>query len=294
MFVKVSNQKLKLSNLDKLFWSEENISKGDLIRYYLEVEDYILPHLQNRPIVMKRYPDGILGEAFYQKQCPGHTPPWIETLLVEKRKMILCNNVDTMIWLINLGCIELHHWLSKVPNLANPDIIVFDLDPEPPACFSHTLEVALVIRNFLALMDLKCFPKTSGSEGLHIFVPINPNFSFHLVKETLKNLCKQLVLAFPKLVTTELTKSKRKGKVYLDYLQNGYGKTMASVYSVRPVPGALVSTPVTWSEVEKGIDFRKFTIFNIKQRLTEYGDIFSPVNSFNQDLTPLIKILTAY
>ncbi|MGI6225052.1 MAG: non-homologous end-joining DNA ligase [Peptococcales bacterium] len=291
MLTKISQKNIKITNLDKVFWPQENISKGDLFKYYLEIKDYVLPHLYDRPFVMKRYPDGITGNFFYQKQAPKHTPTWINTQKVDKRDMILCNDTDTLMWLVNLGCIELHHWLSKVPNITNPDIIVFDLDPEPPAQFSHTLEVALVIRKLLALMDLDCFPKTSGSKGLHIFVPIKPNFSFTIVKEALKNLCSQLVRTFPKLVTTELIKTKRTGKVYLDYLQNGFGKTMASVYSVRPVAKALVSTPLTWQEVESGIDFHEFTIYNIKRRLETYGDIFFPVNTLEQDFTTLVKKL---
>ncbi|KJS87531.1 MAG: hypothetical protein JM58_04125 [Peptococcaceae bacterium BICA1-8] len=292
MLVKIANHEIKLSNLEKVFWPEEKISKGDLIKYYLELSEYILPHLQNRPFVMKRYPDGIRGKAFYQKQSPTHTPEWVKTITLDDRKMILCNDVDTLIWLINLGCIELHHWLSKLPNLDKPDIIVFDLDPEPPAQFAHTLEVALLIKELLDSVNIKCFPKTSGSEGLHIYLPIQACYSFPIVRETLKNLCNNLVCTFPGLVTTELNKSKRKGKVYLDYLQNGYGKTMASVYSVRPVSNALVSIPLTWSEVEKGVDIHNFTIFNVKNRLDKYGDIFSAVNLTLQDFSPLTTLFS--
>ena len=291
MLVKVGEQKLSLTNLDKVFWPQENILKGDLIKYYLEIADIIIPHLRNRPFVMKRYPDGILGEAFYQKQSPAHTPSWIETTLVDGRKMILCNNAATLIWLVNLGCIELHHWLSQCSNLKNPDIIVFDLDPEPPAHFSHTLEVAIIIRNFFELFNLKCFPKTSGSEGLHIYLPIKPIFPFPVIKNVLKIISFQMEAAFPHLITTEISKSKRKGKVYLDYLQNGFGKTMASAYSIRPVAGARVSTPVTWEEVENGIEMNKFTIYNLKKRLNLYGDLFSSVNTDLQDFAPLINKL---
>jgi len=292
MLVKIANQEIKLSNLEKVFWPEKKILKGDLIKYYLELNKFILPHLQNRPFVMKRYPDGIKGKAFYQKQSPTHTPQWVQTIVVEDRKMILCNDVDTLIWLINLGCIELHHWLSKIPNLDKPDIIVFDLDPEPPAQFIHTLEVALLIKELLDRVNIKCFPKTSGSEGLHIYVPIQACYSFPIVRETLKNLCNNLVSTFPRLVTTELKKSKRKGKVYLDYLQNGYGKTMASVYCVRPVSDALVSIPLTWSEVEEGVDIHNFTIFNVKKRLDKYGDIFSAVNYTLQDFSSLTTLFS--
>ena len=292
MLVKIANHEIKLSNLEKVFWPEEKILKGDLIKYYLELSEYILPHLQDRPFVMKRYPDGIRGKAFYQKQSPTHTPQWVKTIMLEDRKMILCNDLDTLIWLINLGCIELHHWLSKIPNLDKPDIIVFDLDPEPPAQFAHTLEVALLIKELLDSVNIKCFPKTSGSEGLHIYFPIQASYSFPIVRETLKNLCNNLVSTFPGLVTTELNKSKRKGKIYLDYLQNGYGKTMASVYSVRPVPNALVSMPLTWSEVEKGVDIHNFTIVNVRNRLDKYGDIFSPVNLTLQDFSPLTTLFS--
>ncbi len=292
MLVKIGSKQLTLSNLDKTFFPEEKILKGDLIKYYLEMADIIIPHLRNRPFVMKRYPNGIVGEAFYQKQCPKYTPPWVETKIIDNRRMILCNNLPTLIWLINLGCIELHHWLSKIPNLSNPDIIVFDLDPEPPAQFNETLEVALIIRKFFTLVDLKCFPKTSGSKGLHIYIPIKPIFPFSTIKKVLKVICYQMENSFPNLITTEISKAKRKGKVYLDYLQNSLGKTMASVYSIRPVPGARVSTPLTWQEIENGIDMSDFTIYNLKKRLDLFGDIFLPVNTDLQDITPLVENLT--
>ncbi|MDK2822126.1 MAG: bifunctional non-ous end joining protein LigD [Clostridia bacterium] len=291
MLVNVAKQKIKISNINKVFWPQEKIYKGDLIEFYLELAEYILPHLINRPFVMKRYPDGIQGKFFYQKQCPAHAPKWISTVNIEKRQMILCNDADTLIWLINLGCIELHHWLAKLPHLENPDIIVFDLDPEPPAKFADTLKVALIIKEILSTVNISCYPKTSGSEGLHIYVPIEPKYSFEVIRKTLKYLCNLLVAQYPKLVTTELNKAKRKGKVYLDYLQNGYGKTMASVYSVRPVPGALVSTPLTWTEIKEGVDFRTFNIFNIKTRIRKMGDIFYPVNQSYQDFSPLVKTL---
>lgn len=292
MLVKISKYEQKISNVDKLFWPQERIYKGDLIKYYLEMSSLILPHLVNRPMVMKRYPDGITGKAFYQKQCPAFTPSWIKTFRIDDKQMILVNDVDTLIWLINLGCIELHPWLSTIENLSKPDIIVFDLDPEPPASFRDTLNVALLIKEIINAANLKCYPKTSGSEGLHIYIPVRPYYTFEIVKETLKILCHYIEEKYPKLVTTDLKKNKRKGKVYLDFLQNGYGKTMASVYSVRPVKGALVSTPLTWSEIKQGVDNNKYNIFNLKSRIEQVkGDIFSEVNGASQDFSPLVKTL---
>lgn len=291
MLVKVDKHEQKLSNLGKVFWHEENITKGDLIKYYLEIQEHILPHLKNRPMVMKRYPDGINGEFFYQKECPNYAPEWVKKISIEDKTMIMVDNQDTLIWCINLGCIELHPWLSGTINLNNPDIIVFDLDPEPPAMFNDTLEVALKIKDVLAAANLKGYPKTSGNEGLHIYVPIVPKYSFNIIKEVLKNLCNYLVDTYPNLVTTELIKEKRTGKVYLDYLQNGYGKTMASVYSVRPTVNAPVSTPLSWEEINKGINPRVFNIFTIKKRLEEKGDIFTAVYKENQDFTPFVDIL---
>lgn len=291
MLVQVDKYEQKLSNLEKVFWQEENITKGDLIKYYLEIQGYLLPHVKNRPMVMKRYPDGIDSDFFYQKENPNYAPEWIKKVPIEEKTMIVVDNLDTLIWCINLGCIELHPWLSSIQNLKHPDIIVFDLDPEPPAMFGHTLEVALKIKNLLEAANLKGFPKTSGNEGLHIYVPIAPKYSFNIIKEVLKNLCDYLVDTYPELVTMELIKDKRAGKVYLDYLQNGYGKTMASVYSVRPTANAPVSTPLSWEEVEKGVNNKDFNIFTIKARLDEKGDIFAPVFKEEQDFTPFVDLL---
>jgi bifunctional non-homologous end joining protein LigD len=291
MLVRVDKYEQKLSNLEKVFWQEENITKGDLIKYYLDIHEYLLPHLKSRPLVMKRYPDGIRGEFFYQKECPNYAPEWINKITIEEKTMIVVDNIDTLIWCINLACIELHPWLSSIPNPQYPDILVFDLDPEPPAMFVHTLEVAFKIKKLLEAANLKGFPKTSGNEGLHIYVPIFPQYPFSIIKEVLKNLCIYLVDAFPGLVTMELIKEKRRGKVYLDYLQNGYGKTMASVYSVRPTENAPVSTPLSWKEIEKGVNHKDFNIFTIKRRLDEKGDLFAPVFKEKQDFTPFVDIL---
>lgn len=291
MLVKIAKEEINISNLEKVFWPQEGYRKGDLIDYYLSISKYILPHLIDRPFVMKRYPEGIKGNYFYQKNCPGYAPHWIKKTTINAKNMILCNDVDTLIWLINLGCIELHHWLARFPHLDKPDIIVFDLDPEPPASFKDTLQVALIIYDIMKVANLKCYAKTSGSKGLHIYIPIIPEYKFALIKDTLKVFCKYLTDQYPQLVTIEMKKEMRKGKVYLDYLQNGYGKTMAGVYSVRAVDGALVSTPLLWKEIKEGIEIADFNIKNIQKRLNVVGDLFAEVNSSPQDFSPFVKTL---
>ncbi|MFZ5943723.1 MAG: non-homologous end-joining DNA ligase [Bacillota bacterium] len=291
MLVKIHRHEINITNLDKVFWPKEKILKGDLIKYYLKISEYVLPHLTNRPFVLKRYPNGIKGDFFYQKQCPNHAPHWIETIQAEDKQMVVCNNIDTLIWLINLGCIELHHWLSKTSSLDKPDILVFDLDPEPPADFRDSLKAALIINDLFAKMNIKTFAKTSGSEGLHIYIPVRPVHSFEIIKNTLKIVSNYLVSQHPSLLTVELSKVKRRGRVYLDYLQNGYGRTMAGAYSVRPIAGAMVSTPLSWNEVKNGVDMMNFTIFNMEDRLLRKGDIFSQVNTLEQDFSPVVNSL---
>lgn len=292
--VSVNGKTLELTNLEKVFWPEKGLLKGDLIKYYYEVSPWILPHLRDRPIVMKRYPDGIEGKSFYQKRCPEYAPPWLETVAIgggeESINYCLCNNEAALVWLINQGCIEIHPWLSSTQSLSRPDFMVFDLDPSEGVSFSQVIEVALAVKECLDLCRLTGFLKTSGASGIHIYVPLKTLYSYAQVREAAKIIAELVCSRVPALATVERTVRNRTGKVYVDYLQNGEGKTIASVYSVRPVPAASVSMPLSWEEIEtRAVEPDMFTIESVRKRLEERGDLFSPVLGEGYSLDFLLK-----
>lgn len=278
--VEIQGRVLTLTNLDKLFWPETGLTKAHLIKYFIDMAPYILPYIYNRPLVMKRYPDGIKGDYFYQKECPSYAPQWVETYPVKHTgkiiNYIICNDLPTLIWLANQGCLEIHAWLSRVDDIDYPDLAVFDLDPGEGVPFDEVLKVALLVRDMLGEFGITGFPKTSGSSGMHIFIPLDVKHTFAEVTETMKKLAEIVVRAYPNGVTLERSIAKRKGKVYLDYLQNGRGKTMAFTYSPRPLAGAPVSAPLTWTEVEGNfVRPDSFNIMNIIDRVKEHGDLFA-------------------
>lgn len=280
--VTVNNKNLELSNLDKVFWPGKGFTKGDIIKFYVDIAPWILPHLKSRPIVMKRYPDGILGKSFYQKRCPEHAPTWMETVAVEGEEedinYCLCNDTAALVWLINQGCIEMHPWLSGVDSLGIPDFLVIDLDPSMGVLFSQVIEVAQVVKVCLDLYKLVGYPKTSGASGIHVYVPLEKKYSYQQVRKAANRIADLVCAKVPALATVERTVRNRKGKVYVDYLQNAAGKTIASVYSLRPVEAASVSTPVTWEEIFSGqIRPDMFTLESILPRLKEKSDLFLPV-----------------
>lgn len=290
----VEGKEINLTNLDKKFWPGEGLTKAHLIKYYSEMALLILPYLKNRLLVMKRYPDGIGGHSFYQKDCPSYAPEWVKTFPVEhSRKIInyiICNDIATLIWLANQGCIEIHAWLSTLNNLDCPDVAVMDLDPAEGVSFSEVSKVALLVRKLLHFFDLNSFVKTSGASGLHIFVPILPEYSFEVVTECIKYIAELVVKVFPQKSTVERSVNKRYGKVYLDYLQNGRGRTMVFPYSLRPLPGAPVSTPVKWDEVPSLASSAAFTIHTIRQRVFELdGDLWREMLSYRQSLDKLVE-----
>lgn len=290
--VEVLGQKLTLTNLDKLFWPE-GLTKAHLIKYYSDMAPVLLPHIHNRPLVMKRYSDGITGEAFYQKECPDYAPDWIETFPVYHSKRVInyivCNDLATLLRLANQACIEVHAWLSTVDNIQCPDIAVMDLDPAEGATFRDVLQVAILVRQALAEFDLEAFVKTSGASGLHLFIPIQQVYPYRDVMRAMEYIAQLINRAYPACTTLERAVPKSRGKVYLDYLQNGRGKTMAFLYSLRPLPGAPVSTPLLWSEVEaldlNPADFNMQTIF---ERLKEHGDFFNELLVQKQSLDRLL------
>lgn len=294
--VQVASRELILSNLEKVFWPEENITKGDLINYYHQISPYLLPHLKDRPITMNRYPDGINGKNFYQKDCPEYAPQWIQTArdVTKEEKStdyILVQDLGTLIWLVNLGCIEMHPWLSTVHRPEFPTFMVFDLDPGEKSDWSAVVNIALLVKESLLSFGLTGWPKTSGSGGLHIFVPVEPKYSFQQIQRSSGYLAKTIAGIAKNLATTERTVAKREGRIYIDYLQNARSKTIASVYSVRPVPKAQVSFPVSWGQLEKEqVHPAHYHLRNVPALLKTQGDLFSQVLIQRQNLE---QILTA-
>ena len=292
---------LKLSNLDKSFWREEGITKGDLLGYYRDVAPVLVPHLKDRPFTMKRYPDGWNGKFFFQKDAPKHMPDWIPTARFEastrerppQRRLIdfpLANEELALLWMVNMGCIDMNTWYSRVDKPSRPDWVLFDLDPSPDVGFVETIEVALLIKQTLDLLELASFPKTSGSEGIHILVPVARRHTYADTRAFSEIVAGALARAHSGLVTTEWTKARRRG-VLIDSNQNGEGKTIASAYSVRPKAGAPVSTPLRWEEVNASLDPSAFTMDVVLDRVGREGDLYEGVLTTKQSLTDALKSL---
>ncbi|MDH4103668.1 MAG: non-homologous end-joining DNA ligase, partial [Thermoleophilia bacterium] len=297
--VKRGRRELRLSNLDKPFWPEEGITKGDLIAYYRDVAAVLVPHLRGRPFTMKRYPDGWQGKNFFQKQSPSHMPSWIRrspfpaSTREGEKKVIDYALVDdelALLWMANMGCIDLHTWASRADRPERPDWVMFDLDPAEGSGFGEVIEVALLVKQTLDLLELESFPKTSGFRGIHVIVPIARRHSFADVREFAGIVAGALARAHPELVTTEWAKEKRRG-VLVDANQNGLGKTNASVYSVRPRAGAPVSTPLLWDEVVPGLDPATFTMDAALDRVARDGDLFAGALAGKQSLVKALRTL---
>jgi bifunctional non-homologous end joining protein LigD len=290
---------LKLSNLDKPFWPDEGITKGDLLAYYRAVAPVLVPHLKDRPFTMKRYPDGAYGKFFFQKDAPTHMPDWIPSveLMVSTRekprqrrkiRAPLVNDELALLWMVNMGCIDLNTWYSRVDKPNRPDFVLFDLDPSDDVGFEETVEVALLVKQVLDALKLESVVKTSGSDGIHVLVPIARRHTYDDTREFSAIVASTLARTHQGLVTTEWTRAKRRG-VLIDSNQNGEGKTIASVYSVRPREGAPVSTPLRWDEVNEKLDPRDFTMDVIRSRIEEHGDLFAPVLHGRQSLNAALK-----
>ena len=291
---------LKLSNLDKLFWPEEGITKGDLIAYYRDVAAVLVPHLKHRPFTMKRYPDGWQGHHFFQKDAPKHMPDWIprRSFLTtsresrEKRTIDypLVNDELALLWMVNMGCIDMNAWYSRVDRPGRPDFVLFDLDPSQDVGFRETVQVALLVKDVLDALELVGFPKTSGSDGIHVLVPIARRQTYADTRQLGEIVAGTLARTHPGLVTTEWSKAKRRG-VLIDANQNREGATIASVYSVRPQAGAPVSTPLRWEEVTEDLDPGAFTMDVVRERVERHGDLFDPVLHGRQSIGAALKAL---
>ncbi len=286
---------LKLSNLDKTFFPVERITKGDLLAYYRAVAPVLVPHLKERPFTMIRYPDGIEGKHFFQKDAPSHMPDWIarHRALVStresprKRKWVdfaLVNDELALLWMVNMGCIDLNTWYSRIDKPDRPDFVLFDLDPSPDVGFRETVQVALLVKAALDAFGLVGFPKTSSADGMHVLVPIERRYTYDDTRRFAEIVAGAIARTNRGLATTEWTKSKRRG-VLIDANQNGEGKTIASVYSVRPRRGAPVSTPLRWEEVTEDLDPMSFTMDVVRRRVEEHGDLFEGVLKTRQRLT---------
>ncbi|GAB4257674.1 non-homologous end-joining DNA ligase [Thermincola ferriacetica] len=296
--VQIEEKEVRLTNLEKEMWPD-GYTKADLIKYYVDMSPYILPYIKNRLFIMSRYPDGITGKMFYQKDAPEYTPEWVRTYpLVSEREnkvvnYIVCDDLPTLVWLANQACIELHIWMAQKERLDYPDIVVFDLDPFPPATFKDTLDVAMLVKEALDRLGLQGYPKTSGSTGLHIFLPVRPEFTYAQVREGVRFLFEHIHAVYPEKTTLERSIDKRAGKVYLDYGQNTRGHTMTFHYSLRPHPGAPVSTPLTWDEVRAGdIEPEDFNIKTIFPRIAKVGDLYRPLLHQEQSFAGLLTLVT--
>ncbi len=293
-------RKLRLSNIDKTFFPETGYTKGDLIQYYASVASVLIPHLEDRAIVMARFPDGAAGGFFYEKQAPGHQPDWMPLASIhsvhrgDAIDFVTARDAESLMWLASMGCIEIHPWLSRISTLEHPDFAIFDLDPAEGATWDQVCAVAQLLRVALDQVGLTGYVKTSGATGLHVYVPLDPIYSYARVRGFVEAMGRLLVAANPDETTMEWDIPKRKGKVFIDHNQNVAGKTIASVYSVRPTPTATVSTPILWDEIGS-VTPEQYTIETIWDRLARYGDLFAPVLGGGQRLEraePLVGIET--
>jgi bifunctional non-homologous end joining protein LigD len=294
--IKINNHNLKLTNLNKIYWPDEGFSKGDLINYYRKVSDFMIPYLADRPQSLNRYPDGIKGKSFFQKDITQKHPGWVKTETIysesndKEINFLICNNEATLIYMANLGCIEINPWFSRITNIENPDYIVIDLDPEDIS-FNKVIETALAVKDVLDELNIKSYCKTSGATGLHIYVPLGAKYMYNVAKDFAYLIAKIVSDRIPEFTSLERSPSKRKKKVYLDYLQNRSGQTLAAPYSVRPRPNATVAAPLFWDEVKPGLSPENFTIKNMPERLNKIGDIFKGVLGKGINISKSIKKL---
>lgn len=281
---------LTLSNMNKILWPERGFTKADLISYYVAVSQVLIPHLKDRLLVMTRYPNGVEGKSFYQKNAPEHLPEWIRTFTYSGTRYILVEETATLVWLANQGAIELHPWLSRSSSLDCPDFLIIDLDPSPANSYKQVVEAALAFKTLLDQFQLQSFLKTSGGDGLHIYVPIQPLYSYQVVRELGRVMASMVVQLFPDFTTIERSVEKRGDKIYLDYMQNVRGKTLCAPYSVRPRARATVSTPLSWDEIHM-VKPEDFDILSTPQRLQQTGDLFAGVLHTKQSLDYVLKQL---
>jgi bifunctional non-homologous end joining protein LigD len=287
--VDIDGHRVSLSNLDKVLYPDAAFTKGHVIEYYTRVAPVLLPHLRGRPLTLKRYPNGVDGGHFYEKQCPSHRPDWVATSLLGDINFCMANDLPTLVWLANLADLELHTSLALADDYGTPTVIAFDLDPGPPATIVECAEVALELRLIFEHLGMQAFPKTSGSKGMQVYVPLNTPTSYDVTRPFARGLAELLERRRPDLVVSEMKKSLRGGKVFVDWSQNTSFKTTINVYSLRARPQPTASTPLTWDEVAAVTDSRDpgelvFTSADVLDRVAEHGDLFAGVLELRQTL----------
>jgi bifunctional non-homologous end joining protein LigD len=281
--VRAGGREVKLTNVNKPFWPELGITKGDLLQYYADVSQWLIPHLTDRAMVMKRYPHGAAGEFFFMKRAPSPRPEWIELCSIEHGSgnvidFPIVQDLPALLWVVNLGCIDLNQWYARCDDVDRPDYLHFDLDPVPGADFRKVIDTSFLVREALDSLGMPNHAKTTGSKGIHVYVPIVRGPTQKQVWTFAKEFARQMEARKPELVTAEYKVAKRpKGRVLVDYNQNAWGRTLASIYSVRPKPRVTVSTPVTWKELERGVTIEDFRMDNVPARLRKVGDLWEPL-----------------
>ena len=293
--IKINGHTLKLSNQNKVYWPKEGITKGQVLDYYNTVSKYILPYLKNRPQSLKRNPNGITDKGFFHKDAGDAAPEWVKHIELYSESAdrdinyILCNDKATLLYLNNLGCIEINPWNSRVRDLDHPDYLVMDIDPSDKNTFNDVIDTALVIKAILDRAELSSYCKTSGATGLHIYVPLRSAYDYQQAKSFAEIVATLTQEQLPDTTTLERPLNKRKNRIYIDYLQNRRGQTLSSVYSLRPVPGASVSTPLKWKEVKRGLHPSQFNIQTLPPRLDKVGDLFNGVLKEKSNLERALK-----
>jgi bifunctional non-homologous end joining protein LigD len=281
--IDVDGGRVHLTNLEKIFWPELGLTKRDLLQYYLDVSPWLLPHLKDRAMVMKRYPNGIHGPFFFMKRAPSPRPGSIPICSIEHASgniigFPVIQHLSSLLWVVNLGCIDLNPWYARCDDVYRPDYLHFDLDPTPQTPFERVLETALIVRDALVSLKIKSYAKTTGSRGVHVYIPIARRPKQKDVWRFAKAFSRELAQRHPQTITAEYRVAKRPtGRVLVDYNQNAWNRTLASVYSVRPTIAATVSTPVTWEELERGVRIEDFTIKNVPARVRKMGDLWRPL-----------------
>jgi bifunctional non-homologous end joining protein LigD len=292
MAVLLDGRRLKLSNWDKVMFPGTGFTKGDLIAYYARVASAVLPHLRDRPLTLKRYPNGVEAQHFYEKNSPSHRPEWVQTATINGVNYTLCQDRATLVWLANLADVELHTSLARAAAPERPTMLVFDLDPGAPAGIVECCEVALVVRGLFEQLGLQTVAKTSGSKGMQVYTPLNTPLTYEQTKPFAKRVAEVLEQRLPELVVSRMTKQLRSGKVLVDWSQNDEHKTTVTVYSVRARERPTVSTPVTWEEIERCLAARDeglltFDTEQVLARVRDHGDLFAPLESVKQELPRL-------
>ncbi|MBA4149103.1 MAG: ATP-dependent DNA ligase [Verrucomicrobia bacterium] len=293
--LEVAGKRLQVSNLQKILYPKAGFTKGQIIDYYIRISPVLLPHLKNRPLTLKRYPNGVEEEFFYEKKCPSHRPKWVNTAKVWSENnnadihYCMCNDLPTLVWAANLADLELHTSLARFPKVQVPTMLVFDLDPGAPADIVQCCQVGIWIKVLFEKMGLECFPKTSGSKGLQVYVPLNTATTYENTKQFAKQVAESLERDHPEMVVSKMAKILRKGKVFVDWSQNDDHKTTVCVYSLRAKDTPTVSTPVTWKEVETTLKKKDaarlaFEWNDVLKRAEKNGDLFEPVLTLKQKL----------